>query len=96
MGGNPAAHVNAEMQYDAHRDGSIEFTRWMRDLVPPPNYVKVVGFKGRVDRWQEFELVALSLALQFGLARPDVGTGPYEVKREGGFQFRLFHASPRL
>jgi vanillate O-demethylase monooxygenase subunit len=89
VGGNPAAHVNAEMQTTRTATG-IKFTRWMRDSVPPPSYVKAAGFKGRVDRWQEFEWVAPSSVLQWTGAA-DVGTGAYEGKREGGFQFRLFH-----
>ena len=49
VGGNPAAHVNAEMQTTRTATG-IKFTRWMRNSVPPPSYVKAAGFKGRVDR----------------------------------------------
>ena len=89
VGGNPAAHVNAEMK-TTHTPTGIKFTRWMRNSVPPPSYVKAAGFQGRVDRWQEFEWVAPSSILQWTGAA-DVGTGAYEGKREGGFQFRLFH-----
>jgi vanillate O-demethylase monooxygenase subunit len=89
VGGNPAAHVEAEMKTTRTPRG-LKFTRWMRNSVPPPSYVKAAGFKGRVDRWQEFEWVAPSSILQWTGAA-DVGTGAYEGKREGGFQFRLFH-----
>ena len=89
VGGNPAAHVDAEMKTTRTPTG-LKFTRWMRNSVPPPTYVKAAGFKGRVDRWQEFEWVAPSSILQWTGAA-DVGTGAYEGKREGGFQFRLFH-----
>src|SRR5215471_5675977 len=89
VGGNPSAHVNAEMKTDRTWTG-IKFTRWMRNSVPPPSYVKAAGFQGRVDRWQEFEWVAPSCVLQWTGAA-DVGTGALEGKREGGFQFRLFH-----
>ena len=89
VGGNPAAHVNAEMKTDRTPTG-IKFTRWMRNSVPPPSYVKAAGFQGRVDRWQEFEWVAPSSVLQWTGAA-DVGTGACEGAREGGFQFRLFH-----
>lgn len=94
VGGNPAAHVNAEMQ-TTHTPTGIKFTRWMRSSVPPPSYVKAAGFQGRVDRWQAFEWVAPSSVLQWTGAA-DAGTGAYEQiqdggKREGGFQFRLFH-----
>ena len=89
VGGNPAAHVHAEMKTTRTPTG-IKFTRWMRNSVPPPSYVRAAGFTGRVDRWQEFEWVAPSSILQWTGAA-DVGTGAYEGKREGGFQFRLFH-----
>jgi phenylpropionate dioxygenase-like ring-hydroxylating dioxygenase large terminal subunit len=89
VGGNPAAHVAAEMKTTRTPTG-VKFTRWLRNSVPPPTYVKAAGFKGRVDRWQEFEFVAPSSVLQWTGAA-DAGTGAYEGKRDGGFQFRLFH-----
>ena len=94
VGGNPAAHVHAEMK-TTHTSTGLEFTRWMRNSVPPPSYVKAAGFQGRVDRWQEFERVAPSSILQWTGAA-DAGTGASEGHhegkgREGGFQFRLFH-----
>ena len=89
VGGNPAAHVHAEMK-TTHTPTGLKFTRWMRNSVPPPSYVKAAGFQGRVDRWQEFEWAAPSSVLQWTGAA-DAGTGAYEGKREGGFQFRLFH-----
>ena len=89
VGGNPLAHVNAEMTTTRTSTG-IKFTRWMRNSVPPPSYVKAAGFQGRVDRWQEFEWVAPSSVLQWTGAA-DAGTGADEGNREGGFQFRLFH-----
>ena len=60
VGGNPSAHVNAEMKTTNTPTG-IKFTRWMRNSVPPPSYVKAAGFQGRVDRWQEFEWAAPQL-----------------------------------
>jgi vanillate O-demethylase monooxygenase subunit len=89
VGGNPSAHVHAEMKTTQTPTG-LKFTRWMRNSVPPPSYVKAAGFTGRVDRWQEFEWVAPSSVLQWTGAA-DAGTGALEGKREGGFQFRLFH-----
>jgi vanillate O-demethylase monooxygenase subunit len=89
VGGNPAAHVNAEMK-TTHTPSGLKFTRWMRNSVPPPSYVKAAGFQGRVDRWQEFEWVAPSSVLQWTGAA-DAGSGVDEGNRVGGFQFRLFH-----
>ncbi|HUB95386.1 MAG TPA: aromatic ring-hydroxylating dioxygenase subunit alpha, partial [Stellaceae bacterium] len=89
VGGNPAAHVDAEMKTTRTERG-LKFVRWLRNSLPPPTYVKAAGFKGRVDRWQEFEFVAPSSVLQWTGAA-DADTGAYEGKRDGGFQFRLFH-----
>ena len=36
----------------------VKFTRWMLNSLPPPTYVKAVGFQGRIDRCQRFEFVA--------------------------------------
>jgi vanillate O-demethylase monooxygenase subunit len=91
VGGNPAAHVNAEMKTVRTPNG-IRFTRAMRNSVPPPSYVKAAGFKGRVDRWQEFEWVAPSSILQWtGAVDAGAGAEIDAVKQGGGFQFRLFH-----
>src|SRR5262249_56015711 len=68
----------------------MKLKRWRGKWVPAARYVKAAGFQGRVDRWQEFEWVAPSSILQWTGAA-DVDTGAYEGKREGGFQFRLFH-----
>jgi phenylpropionate dioxygenase-like ring-hydroxylating dioxygenase large terminal subunit len=89
IGGNPKAHVDAKMETVRTAKG-IKFTRWMLNSVPPPTYVDAYGFKGRVDRWQEFEFVPPSTILQWTGAK-DAGAGAYEGKRDGGFQFKLFH-----
>jgi phenylpropionate dioxygenase-like ring-hydroxylating dioxygenase large terminal subunit len=89
VGGNPAAHVEAEMKTTRTPTG-LKFTRWMRNSVPPPTYVKAAGFTGRVDRWQEFEFVAPGSVLQWTGAA-DAGNGAADGKRDGCFQFRLFH-----
>ena len=89
VGGNPAAHVEAEMKTTRTPTG-LKFTRWLRNSVPPPSYVRAAGFTGRVDRWQEFEFVAPSSVLQWTGAA-DAGSGAEAGRRDGGFQFRLFH-----
>jgi vanillate O-demethylase monooxygenase subunit len=68
----------------------LKFTRWMVNSVPPPTYVKAYGFAGRVDRWQEFEFIAPGSVKQWTGAL-DAGTGATEGKRDGGFQFHVFH-----
>ena len=89
VGGNPAQHLAAEMK-TTRTAGGLKFTRWMKNSVPPPSYVKAAGFKGRVDRCQEFEFVAPSSVLQWTGAT-DAGHGSDENKHEFAFQFRLFH-----
>jgi vanillate O-demethylase monooxygenase subunit len=92
IGGTPAAHTDARMQVTRTERG-IKFVRWLLDSVPPPTYVKAVGFKGRVDRWQEFEFVAPGFVLVWTGAL-DAGSGAYEnpEKRQGGFSLRSIHA----
>lgn len=89
IGGNPSQHVEAKMDIERTPLG-VKFTRWMLNSVPPPTYVKAVGFRGRIDRCQKFEFVAPGAVLQW--------TGAAEVGeyRDGNtdrskLQFRLFH-----
>ncbi len=89
VGGNPAAHVDAEMK-TTRTPAGLKFTRWMKNSMPPPSYVKAAGFTGRVDRCQEFEFVAPSSVLQWTGAT-DTGTATADPQRDFRFQFRLFH-----
>ena len=90
IGGNPRAHVNAEMSTVRTDTGCI-FTRWMLDAVPPPTYVKGGGFQGKVDRWQEFEYVIPGTIKQWSGAL-DVGKGARENREQDGFHIRLLHS----
>jgi vanillate O-demethylase monooxygenase subunit len=89
VGGNPSAHVEADMKTTRTQTG-LKFMRWMRNSLPPPSYVKAAGFQGRVDRCQEFEFVAPSAILQWTGAT-DAGTATDNPQRDFRFQFRLFH-----
>jgi phenylpropionate dioxygenase-like ring-hydroxylating dioxygenase large terminal subunit len=92
IGGSPMTHVEAEMETTPTPAG-VKFCRWMLNCLPPSTYAKAVGFKGRVDRWQEFEFIAPGTMVQFTGAL-DAGTGAYDQgKREGGFALRIFHQS---
>jgi len=44
VGGNPSAHVKADMKTVRTSTG-LKFTRWMRNSLPPPSYVKAAGFQ---------------------------------------------------
>jgi vanillate O-demethylase monooxygenase subunit len=83
VGGNPGAHVEADMKTTRTPTG-LKFTRWMRNSLPPPSYVKAAGFQGRVDRCQEFEFVAPNTILQWTGAT-DAGTATDNPQRD----FRL-------
>jgi len=89
VGGNPGAHVEADMKTMRTPTG-LKFIRWMRNSLPPPSYVKAGGFQGRVDRCQEFEFVAPNTVLQWTGAT-DTGTATDNPQRDFRFQFRLFH-----
>jgi vanillate O-demethylase monooxygenase subunit len=92
IGGNPAIHVEAQMRTTRKPNG-LKFIRWMRNSVPPPTYVKAVGFAGRIDRWQEFEYVAPGHVLQWSGA-VDAGGGDAAYANgipDGALEFRLFH-----
>jgi phenylpropionate dioxygenase-like ring-hydroxylating dioxygenase large terminal subunit len=90
LASNVDAYQRAEMKTVATPDG-VKFIRWMLNCIPPGIYSKAVEFKGRVDRWGEFEYVAPSCILQFTGAR-NVGEGAYEHDaRDGGFGLRIFY-----
>jgi len=90
IGGHPQAHVEAKTK-TTRKPLGLQYVRWLLDSPPPPTYVKVAGFKGKIDRWQEFEFIAPGNILQWTGA-VDANTGAYDQgKREGGLSFRLFH-----
>ncbi|GAB3471369.1 aromatic ring-hydroxylating dioxygenase subunit alpha [Kineococcus endophyticus] len=69
-------------------DGSVTVTRWMRDVEPPPFWLKNMrdkfpGFSGRVDRWQIIHYYAPStICIDVGVA--EAGTGAPEGDRSRG------------
>jgi vanillate O-demethylase monooxygenase subunit len=89
IGGNPAQHVEAKMETERTPLG-LKFTRWMLNSVPPPTYVKAVGFEGRIDRCQRFEFVAPGAVLQWTGAT-DVGGYRDGDTSNSKLAFRLFH-----
>jgi phenylpropionate dioxygenase-like ring-hydroxylating dioxygenase large terminal subunit len=90
IGCDPLAFVLAREKFTRKPDGLV-LTRWLLNSEPPPTYVKAVGFKGKVDRWAEFEYTAPGNVLLWTGAL-DAGTGAYDQnKREGGFSLKLFN-----
>jgi phenylpropionate dioxygenase-like ring-hydroxylating dioxygenase large terminal subunit len=90
IGGNPATHVDAKMEITPTARG-VKFTRWMFNSIPPPAYVRAVGFTGRIDRVQMFEFVAPGIVLQ-AAAADDAGTLTQGVPDKTKRDTRLFHA----
>ena len=52
IGGNPVAHSTARMSTERTGD-SVMVRRWLPNSVPPPTYVRAVGFTGNIDRYME-------------------------------------------
>jgi len=94
IGGNPMTHVAAKMDVERTPLG-LKFTRWMLNSVPPPTYVKAVGFQGRIDRVQKFEFIAPGCITQFTSADEvgayRSGAATQEELENSKLRFRLFH-----
>ena len=89
IGGNPMTHVEAKMETTRTPMG-LKFTRWMLNSLPPPTYVRAVGFQGRIDRAQKFEYIAPGSILQLSAA-DEAGTYANGLPDNSKLQFRLFH-----
>jgi len=90
IGGNPNEHDGAELITERTTNGA-HYVRWMMGSTPPPSFIKAGGFKGQVDRWQDFEYVAPASVIQWGGGH-DANTGGREDRNKpGGLVVRLFH-----
>ena len=89
IGGNPTIHVEAKME-TVRTDRGLKFTRWMLNSVPPPTYVRAVGFENRIDRAQMFEFIAPGSILQLSAA-DEAGAYKNGLTENSKLQFRLFH-----
>jgi phenylpropionate dioxygenase-like ring-hydroxylating dioxygenase large terminal subunit len=89
IGGNPMTHVSAKME-TVRTPMGLKFTRWMLNSLPPPTYVRAVGFQGRIDRVQMFEFVAPGCVLQFSGA-DEAGAYQDGDVENSKLRFRLFH-----
>ena len=90
IGGHPGEHDSAELTVSRTERGA-RYVRWMMESTPPPSFVKVAGFEGKVDRWQDFEYIAPASVLQWGGGH-DSGTGGRENREKpGGMAVRLLH-----
>ena len=88
IGGTPDAHSNAEMK-TAREGERVVVRRWLRDSVPPPTYVRAVGFAGRIDRWMEISFVPGLIWIYIGAN--DAGVGLDEEGRHDKLGIRIFN-----
>ncbi|MFY0406523.1 aromatic ring-hydroxylating dioxygenase subunit alpha [Solicola sp. PLA-1-18] len=79
----------SEAEFSTTHDGStVTVSRWMRDIDPPPFWLKNMrdkfpGFTGKVDRWQIIHFEAPStICIDVGVAK--AGTGAPEGDRSQG------------
>ena len=91
IGGNPSAHVAAEMEVTPTETG-VRFVRWMLDAPSPPSYVKAANLRGNVDRWWDLEYVVPSSVLQWTGAI-NTGKGAKENQDQPSFHTRVFHSA---
>ena len=89
IGGNPMTHVEAKMD-TVRTPRGLKFTRWMLNSMPPPTYVRAVGFQGRIDRAQMFEFIAPGSIVQLSAADEAGAYADGDVSNSK-LQFRLFH-----
>jgi phenylpropionate dioxygenase-like ring-hydroxylating dioxygenase large terminal subunit len=89
IGGNPSIHVEAKME-TVRTPRGLKFTRQMLNSVPPPTYVRAIGFKDRIDRIQIFEFIAPGSVIQFSGADEASAYQRMDVN-DSKLRFRLFH-----
>jgi vanillate O-demethylase monooxygenase subunit len=89
IGGNPMTHVEAKMD-TVRTPRGLKFTRWMPNSLPPPTYIKAVGFQDRIDRAQMFEFIAPGSIVQLSAA-DEAGAYRDGDVSNSKLQFRLFH-----
>jgi vanillate O-demethylase monooxygenase subunit len=88
IGGTPDAHSGAEMRTD-RTDQGVSVRRWLRNSVPPPTYVRAIGFTGRIDRWMEIDFVPGLIRIYIGAN--DAGAGLDEAGRMDKLGLRIFN-----
>ena len=63
--------------------------RWLPDSVPPPTYVRAVGFKGNIDRWMEIRFNPGVICIYTGAN--DAGKGIDEKTYVNALGGRIFN-----
>ena len=89
IGGNPDQHSSARMKTVKRGDRGVLVTRELPESDPPPQYLAVRQFPGKIDRWMEIDFRPGMIQIWSG--GTEAGTGAYDGKRDDGVQFRGFH-----
>lgn len=89
VNGDTEAHLKAKMSVKPWGDRGVSIERQLPNCDPPPHYIKMGGFTGKVDRWQEIKITP-NLA-QFYTGATEAGTGAFEGKRNHGVGLRSYH-----
>lgn len=88
IGGTPLAHSEAVVK--TQRDGElVTVQRYLPDSVPPPTYVRAVGFTGRIDRWMQIQFVPGLVRVYAGAN--DSGRGVDEAGMNDTLGARIFN-----
>lgn len=88
IGGTPDAHSTAKMATD--RAGEmVTVRRWLPNSVPPPTYVRAVGFTGNIDRYMEIRFQPGFIRIYVGAN--DAGKGVDEVTHNNTLSGRIFN-----
>jgi phenylpropionate dioxygenase-like ring-hydroxylating dioxygenase large terminal subunit len=85
IGGNGATHSEAEVEVEHTGDG-LTVTRWMKNSVPPPTYLSVVPFPGRVDRWQSTQFIPGVIVISVGAREAGSAVGEHPEYLAHSFQ----------
>lgn len=88
IGGTPEAHSDANIKTERTADGVV-VRRWMPNSVPPPTYLRAVGFEGRIDRWMEITFIPGLIRIYIGAN--DVGQGLDEAGHMDRLGIRIFN-----
>jgi phenylpropionate dioxygenase-like ring-hydroxylating dioxygenase large terminal subunit len=88
IGGTPDTHSLAAV--NTHRDGKVvTVRRYLPDSVPPPTYVRAVGFTGNIDRWME--IVFQPALVQVYAGANNAGDGVDEANHNDLLGARIFN-----
>lgn len=88
IGGTPQAHSGADVITQREGD-AVTVRRYLPNSVPPPTYVRAVGFQGNIDRWMQIHFVPGLVQVYAG--SNDAGKGVDDVAMNDFLGARIFN-----